>query len=276
MKQKKITVQSSLINKKYRNEINYFELSSGDTKLYFQKKENIWFCSSQNMPKNFIPCKNDKITGFLDELVKIRSMKKILYKNNNLSVFGLSNENAFIIRYSTNGDTFFEILLGDKDFSGTSRYLMSGKNLTVYETKSDFDSFIYTGLEHWADPYLLSRNFGNKLSKENIQTVVFSEANNNPKIRSNNSESSLYFYDVYEMRHGGCINVNSSDLNKLSEFIFEVGDTSSYLLEVYEIPQNENSLLVKISYDSGDIDKKAFSYEVKISKWTYNKLKNII
>lgn len=268
-------IQSSLINKKFNGHIKEFELSSGDTVLYFVLNNGFWFCTDGT--SDFIPCENKKISAFFDELMKVRKMKKINNGGKSFASYGFSEEGQFKIKYETDENQFYEIYFGDKDFSGSARYVMSGKNLNVYEINTAFDPFLYTGSSHWSDPFILSRNFESDLSKIKIERILFTDyiLNKSETIsRSNNEEN---FYKLTEYRHGGALKNLDVKGNLLSEMKIELGDTSLFNLSFYEIMDSENSFAVKVEYHfSENKNTPALSYSVKISKWTYNKLKEII
>lgn len=251
-KSRKENIRTSLVNPRYVDEIDFFELKSGDSILDFKKQDGVWFCGNLTEDGNFFaPCIPGKAETFLKSLSDVKEYKKISGGKGNLSSYGISEEEGFFFRYEVSGN-IFELCFGDKNFTETGRYLKSGNNENIFQTDISLDKYFYTSSGQWTDPYLISRAFG-KYSFQDVQSKV-------PE-------------DILELRHSG-ISFVAVPENSVPEKTLkvEMGDTSFYRFEFFENSESENSFLVSVTYEN-PLSKKLFEYSVKVSEWTYNKLK---
>ncbi|MCF0126640.1 MAG: DUF4340 domain-containing protein [Clostridia bacterium] len=230
--------------------INFIELKNGDEVLEFTKSKDLWFVKNQ-FAKDYLPAQNEKINSFLSDLSLVKDYEKISSGNNLLKTdFGLSDENAFIMSYLTD-DGKYEIKFGDSDFSHTSRYFMSGKNLQVYKCNSDFDKYLSVKFSEWADPYIISRNLGTVYSESDIMN--YADGN------------------ILRLRHGGASYFDDSNVSVYDRLLkIEMGDTSCFILKMLRIPDEEN-YHIRVEYYYPFSEKK-ISYCVKVSETTYNRL----
>lgn len=251
-KLKKETVKTSLLNPGYVNELNFFELKSGDTILDFKKIGGLWFCGNLTEEGNFFaPCIPGKTEAFLKSLSEVKEYKKISGGKEFFSSYGLSEEDGFFFRYEASGN-IYELCFGDKNFSETERYLKSENNENIYQSDLSLDKYLYTSSGQWTDPYLVTKAFGN-FSYEDIQNKV-------PE-------------DILELRHSGILFSKISENSSPDKILrIEMGDTSFFTLKFYKNPEDENSYQVHVAFEN-PLMKKHFEYSVKVSEWTYGKLK---
>lgn len=258
-KTKNEKVKTALVSGNITDEIRNFEIKRGDEILEFKcdffngSSEPLWFCGYYTETGNFfLPAKQDKIRSFLFELGRPRNLERIILNKNRADSFGLGDDYAFIFHFIS-GKGSNEIRFGDSNFSETGRYLKGGTDSSVYLTDKSFDRFLYTGLNQWCDPYLISRNLGTEYKASDFMNL------RNP--------------DLIELRHGG-ISFYKPEENEVPSKILnlEMGDTSNFKISCYKIP-SENNYHVNVVYKNPIKSKsKDFEYSVKISEWTYNKL----
>ena len=251
-------IEDFILNHQY-DEIRNFEIKMGDEILEFKcdffngSSEPLWFCGYYTETGNFfLPAKQDKIRSFLFELGRPRNLERIILNKNSADSFGLGDDYAFIFHFIS-GKGSNEIRFGDSNFSETGRYLKGGSDSSVYLTDKSFDRFLYTGLNQWCDPYLISRNLGTEYKASDFMNL------RNP--------------DLIELRHGG-ISFYKPEENEVPSKILnlEMGDTSNFKISCYKIP-SENNYHVNVVYKNPLKSKsKDFEYSVKISEWTYSKL----
>ena len=81
---------------------------------------------------------------------------------------------------------------------------------------------------------------------------------------------------LFELRHGGIAD-SLIDLPAELSFTIQMGDKSTITLDIYEYPKDESvqEYVVSTSFDSPRLGK-FYSYNTKISLWTYNKIKEIM
>ncbi|MCQ2586007.1 MAG: DUF4340 domain-containing protein [Treponema sp.] len=258
-KSKTETVKTTLVSGSLINEIKNFEIKCGEEILDFKcdsfggTSEPVWFCGYYTETGSFfLPAKQEKIEAFLSELSRPRNLEKISLNKSRAENFGLGEDYAFIIRYlSEMGSS--EIRFGDSNFSETGRYLKGESDASVYLTDKSFDSFLFTGLNQWCDPYLVSRNLGTEYKLSDFMNLRNQE--------------------LVELRHGGISFYEPLENEVPSKILnLEMGDTSSFKITCYKIP-SENNYHVNVVYKNPlKSNSKEMEYSVKISEWTYNKL----
>lgn len=252
---KKKIVKTALINSKYESTINNFVLQKGEQRIYLTKQNDVWFTSTVNSNENLIPADNEKIKLFIKDLIKVVNLYKISDNIPAKNEFGLFDEDTFVISYDNN-----QIFFGNYDFSKTSRYLMTGKNTKVYEINTNLDKYLSTSIQAWSDPYIISRVLF-PVEVKDIQTIL-------GQVRKDCDLQKLL-----ELRHGGAAITPNAGEPELS-FILITGDTSEIEIKIFPTA-SESEYNVELKYKTGQ-NSKTFECALKISLWTYNKIKNIM
>lgn len=269
-KTRKEKIKSALITANFKYSIDSFEIKSGDEILSFWKTNSgfsdaIWFCGYWTDEGIFqVPARNEKVIEFINELCQVRDFEKLSLKNADEKSFGLDEEKAFVVYYNV-GDQTNGFRFGDSDFSGSKIYVsgnkesVSLKNPVKYQDtsiylseKKPFEKFLYTGINQWYDPYLISRELGVQYKDKDVMS---------PDIP-----------DLLELRHGGISYYIPSDNETPLHFMrIEMGDTSYFDLQIYSVPDEDN-YHVQVTYVNPARNSGGLSYGVKISNWTLNKL----
>ena len=234
---KREKVKTALVNQKYKDSINKFELSDSSATIELTKHDNFWTINS-------IPASSERIEKFINELITIRNLYKISDKISANSTFGLTNGTEFHLRYFTN-EGFHELVFGNQDYSLTSRYMMSEKSTQVYEIDDSLDIYLTTSIQSWAEPYLISREIFNSIDIQNI-SVIYQDSNGQTKKGLISDSQKLL-----GLRHG--------EIPSESEFI---------------LSEIQNPFIVKSDYYKAS--SRIFTGYSKISSWTYNKIKEMI
>lgn len=244
------SIKTSLVNPAYKNDIKAFEIRNGEEVLDFYKKGEIWYTGYYtDQGPFFITAKNDKVSDFISSLCSVKNYEKIITKNNK-NEFGLSDEDSFIVTYSA-GDNLYELRFGDRNFSDTGYYFMSGKNDSIYISDKSFESFLYAGITQWCDPYLLTRNTEKKYTDSDFMNLPVS--------------------DFTELRHGGLSYFIPSDNEPYEKILkIDLGDTSFFVLKFYKSSETEHH--VQVSYTNPLSQNSLIEYGVKISDWTFRKI----
>lgn len=252
---KRKAIKTALVNSKYENTINNFLLQKADQQLYLVKQNEIWLAGNAPEQAALIPADTQKVNSFIKDLTKIINLYKISDNLPAKNDFGLTDENTFVISYDQN-----QIYFGNYDFSKTSRYLMTGKNTKVYETDTSLDKYLSTSIQAWSDPYIVSKALISLTAKD-IQTVT------GPVRKDCDLEKLL------DLRHGGAAVTPIEGAPELC-FTLITGDTSEVELTFYKTA-SESEFNVDVNYKLG-LSGKKYSCSLKISLWTYNKIKNIM
>ncbi|MCR4579692.1 MAG: DUF4340 domain-containing protein [Treponema sp.] len=268
--EKREEIKSALINQKNLQSINTLEFTDTSESIIISREKDYWIVSRPENPEIKMPADTSKIKNFLNEFTKVRSMYKISDNLSKNDSFGLTDSSVFSIRYYYN-DSFEELLFGNQDFSLNSRYLMSGRKTSVYEINNEVDKYLTSSLNFWADGSLIFQELlpEGKLKADDIQRILVYE---NGKVTSSKNSTEARLLDL---RHGGLPYAwevtDSINKNAEMELRLELGNRSLIKLEFFASDTEEQSFILRQSIDS--TDKIFYS---KISRWTYNKIREII
>lgn len=270
-KDRRKLIKTALVNPKYKNSISEFELYKGNSKLTIKKTDNFWTIKSSQeiLQKNNdiyqLPASDEKMKNFINTLTGIVNMYKISDDINKGSAFGLSDFESFHIKYHIKDGEAHELIFGKHDFSQTSRFFMTDKNTAVYETNLNFDSFLTTSIQSWAEPFIISQEVFGKIKPEDIVQQT-------PKITD--------LQKFLELRHGGFPSHYQSSDNPDTAIIMELGNKKRIVLNIFKT-DSQQEYIVKVQYFSatreGSLsnDNAFYTSHYKISYWTYNKIKEI-
>lgn len=277
---KRKLVKSALINNKYVDLINKFELSQGEEKLILSKEKagggDVWFILTENYSKIF-PADKELVNNFIIKLTKVINMYKISDKISKNNAFGLTDSNTFCLKYYISDSQFQQIYFGNLDFSNSFRYLMSGKNTTVYQVENTIDTFLNTKLQFWSEPNIISKQIID-ISPDSIQKISFSKESNIKSFNSKKEDFREKCFNLLELRHGGIPSTEEiqSTTNQIpTKIILENGDKTSIELYLHNIDSDSkinNSVIIKSDYF---LEKSKIQTYSKISNWTYKKILEI-
>ncbi len=261
---KREIVKTALINQKYEKSINRIELSKGSSKIILQKTNKNWLVS-ENESELTIPAEGKRVENFLKDFISVRNMYKLSDKFSKNSSFGLQSDETFTIFYSYS-DGSHSIYFGNQDFAQTARYLMTDKNLQVYEINSSLDKYLTVNSSMWTDPYIISQEVLGKITEDSVQSV---------KVYSDNSISRITdIPKLLDLRHGGFVDFTVALPEEIvMEINLELGNKSFINLEFYST-NLESEFIIKSEYIGADNSK--YYTCSKISSWTYNKIKEIM
>ena len=278
---KRKLVKSALVNNKYIDSINRFELSQGEQKITLSKEKagggDVWFILAENNTK-ILPADKELVNNFLFKLTKVVNMYKISDKISQNNSFGLTDSTTFCLKYYFSDSEFQQIFFGNLDFSNSFRYLMSGKTTTVYQVENTIDTFLNTKIQFWAEPNIISKQIIN-ISPDSIQKITLSK---NSKTKSFSSQQKNFrekCFDLLELRHGGIPTPEEFQLinnQNLSKIFIENGNKSTVELSLFNLDTDSkinNSVIIKTEYIFENSKNQTYS---KISNWTYKKILEIL
>lgn len=274
---KRKLVKTALVNNKYIDSINRFELSQGEQKITLSKEKagggDVWFILAENNTK-ILPADKELVNNFLFKLTKVVNVYKISDKISQNNSFGLTDSSTFCLKYYFSDSEFQQIYFGNLDFSNSFRYLMSGKNTTVYQIENSLDTFLTTSLQFWSEPYIVSRQIIN-INKDSVQSIKVKYKNQTTSFSASQNNFTNKCFDFLELRHGGVATqseiFNANQENKQLELIFENGDKTSFKINCFEL---EDTIILETIYNLNNA--KTTTIYTKVSKWTYNKIKEIL
>lgn len=278
---KRKLVKTALVNNKYIDSINRFELSQGEQKITLSKEKagggDVWFILAENNTK-ILPADKELINNFIIKLTKVINMYKISDNISQNNSFGLTDSSTFCLKYYFSDSEFQQIYFGNLDFSNSFRYLMSGKTTTVYQVENTIDTFLNTKIQFWAEPNIISKQIIN-ISPDSIQKITLSK---NSKTKSFSSQQKNFrekCFDLLELRHGGIPTPEEFQLinnQNLSKIFIENGNKSTVELSLFNLDTDSkinNSVIIKTEYIFENSKNQTYS---KISNWTYKKILEVL
>ncbi|MCR5188363.1 MAG: DUF4340 domain-containing protein [Treponema sp.] len=265
---KRESINSSLVNPKYKSSINQIDLYNINNSICLKKINNKSFNYWVIMDEEghyISPADSQKVEKMLSELTKVRSMYKLSDKIDINSAFGLTDSSAFHIKYYYQ-DAFHDLTFGNQNFSLSDRYIMTDANTRVYEINSDLDPYLSTSPQAWSEAFIISQEVLGKLTAKDIQSCKTLYQNKYSKIDD--------IQKLLDLRKGG-IPAQKPDLTSESpdfEISLEIGNKSQIQLKIFKT-KDQAQFLIKVTYINPD--KSSLDYFANISLWTYNKIKEI-
>ena len=280
---KREIIKSALVNKKYKDKIKTFELQSEGQLITLSKDDNNWYVIPQDNPNISLPADNEKIQRFINDLIEVSEMYKLSDKLDKDNAFGFNEPSAFSIRYYLeDSDSFNDIIFGNQDFALSSRYMMSGKNSTVYEISNKFDKYLSTSSQSWTEPFIISQQFLGQIKAKDIQRVIVEGKRNKEdnQYTTNLREGTDFNSKLLELRHGGFPPVYYFNLDLFDNYLLtakiELGNKNNINMTIALSPNsNEQEYFVRMEYENNNENLNYVSYS-KISGWTYSKITEIM
>lgn len=268
--------ETELVNEKYENKINMFQIKQGRKLLTLNKKQDFWTVKYDNASLEELPADNKKIDSFIKQLIALRKVYKVADKPGKDNNFGLDDENTLTIRYYLEDDSFYDLIFGTTDFSRTYRYFMTGSSLSVYQIDSSLDSFLSTSVQNWSDPNIISTSILGSLNEKDVQSVKIIQDNITYFLNHSNTND---FYSkinkLLSLRHGGFALPTEDFIADFSMEI-ELGNKNWVLLQVSKDANIENDFILKLDYYiESNQSKNKYTFYSKISSWTYKSIKEI-
>lgn len=288
------SIKTVLINGKYLNSIKSIEITQGEKSINIKKQKKhylyqpeVWIIT--NDLNQTISADQQKVNNFIKNLCTVREVYEVAEKiDTENDHFGLLKDSAIHINYEYDDNSFNEIIIGDKNFAQTGRYLMSGKSVKVYEIDDFLEPYLYTSLLQWADPDIISKNVLKDFKEENIQQIQirnrWSLPHNQMVDAGNTKDFSEKVHKLLQFRHSGFAEVEEPDFDEHSKAIFlYMGNKDR--INIYFYPYKKNiednlSYYVKIMYEEHNSEEGYATRNVlieskTISKWTYDAINDL-
>lgn len=273
-KDNRVQINSQLVNQKNKDKIIKFEINSQEKQLILIKNDDFWIATQDY--EIFVPCDTFIMERFINDLTTLRKMYKLTDSldtlNNN---FGFKNPNNTTIRYYLDNQTYYDIIFGNQDFSFTSRYLTTGSNSTVFEIDTSLDKYLSSSIQIWSDPYLISRTIESNSNIE-IQRIIVKDNSNTQKILNNSTQDFKDITDkLVELRHGGFSFSKEQNSPLDLELIIEYGNKDEIVISFYNSLNADNDYNIISKYKCF-LKNKEYTFNTKVSAWTYNKIREIM
>ena len=237
--------------------------------IILQRTNDMWLLTDMSNPGSSIPADTQRLAKLFVNLVSKHTMTKSGKKDSSIiNTYGLDETNGTVISLFKDGTEYQRLYFGSTDFSQSRRYFTTMELNSVFLFDSSFENFLNTSIQSWSDPYIISQ----QLKDEVFQMGEPQRIAGVPEP----VEGQIDLAKLFELRHGGIADALIDVPAELS-FTIQMGDKSTITLDIYEYPADEavQEYVVSTTFDSPRLGK-SYSYNTKISLWTYNKIKEIM
>ena len=237
--------------------------------IILQRTNDMWLLTDMSNPASSIPADTQRLAKLFVNLVSKHTMTKSGKKDSSIiNTYGLDETNGIVISLFKDGIEYQRLYFGSTDFSQSRRYFTTMELNSVFLFDSSFENFLNTKVQSWSDPYIISQ----QLKDEVFQMGEPQRIAGVPEP----VEGQIDLAKLFELRHGGIADALIDVPAELS-FTIQMGDKSTITLDIYEYPSDEavQEYVVSTKFDSPRLGK-SYSYNTKISLWTYNRIKEIM
>lgn len=237
--------------------------------IILQRTNDMWLLTDMSNPGSSIPADTQRLAKLFVNLVSKHTMTKAGKKDSEIiNTYGLDETNGTVISIFKDGTEYQRLYFGSTDFSQSRRYFTTLELNSVFLFDSSFENYLTTNIQSWSDPYIISQQ---------LKDEVFQMGESQGVLREPQEPRDLS--KLFELRHGGIAESTLQTLEPELSFTIQMGDKSTISLEISQIINTSDSVAneyaVKTTFDSPRLSK-TFSYQTKISLWTYNKIKEIM
>ena len=281
------SIQSALINLKYKTSINMIKLEFPDNELIdsivFTKKD-FWKASAGGISFN---ADSALLSNMLESFCATQDFILLTDNFSAWEQFAITEQDAIHVSFyesSGGNDTLrSELYFGKNtaDYSGV--YVRNGKNASVYRIKSDFSSFLSPYIDFWADLSVFqtqSQNLDNLKETDIISvSVTKSDLDGNTQTaklyEDGSSEYKSYIHTLFSLNGSGLVSLvdaESLGITKILEINAANQSSKNFSVVVYTT-HNDTELGARyfIQFKT-DNDASYPNYMIEISAWTYKNL----
>ena len=281
------TIQSALLNSKYKNSINLIKLEFPQDELIdsivFTKKD-FWKASAGEISFN---ADSSILSNMLESFCATQDFILISEEISSWKQFAITEQDAVHLSFyesSGGNDTLrSELYFGKNtaDYSGV--YVRNGKNASVYRIKSDFSTFLSTNVDFWADLSVFQTQSVNldDTKETDIINVSATKYDTNDKTQTakiyddGSSEYTSYLHTLFSLK--------GSDLVRFDDVI-SLGITRILEINAANQSSKDFSVVVYTTHNDTELGARYFiqfktdndasypNYMIEISAWTYKNL----
>lgn len=269
--------QLQLLHEADISNINIITIQNTDGAVILTKSDNMWVVVNQNDIDDRIPADTQRLSKLFLLLVSKHNMIKAgKTENTTTDSYGFNDSDGTVISLYKNGELYQSLSFGKLNFAQTERYFTTQELKAIYLAGNEFEGFLSSSLQIWADPYIISEQLRESVfTMGDVQTIAFYDLENGYSSLLDTSipEQKDSVQKLLELRHGGFAELTEKS-QKLN-IIIHFGDKSEVLLELFDCQESENEYIVHTTFNS-ERQGKAFTYKTQISQWTYSKIKEMM
>ena len=258
------SVQSALLNEKYRDGINLIRIKFPDGyEFSFNKKKDasgapVWMCSAGGLT---FTADESTIEKMLDSFCATRNFIKLSDSFSSWSQFGIMEDKAVNVLFfesDAGNDTLRSSLFFGRsttDYSGV--YVRNDRKPDVYRVGDNVSEYLTDNAEFWAELYVIGENTSH-FDEKSFLSVSVSKAEGaeiyTKKLYNDGSETfSSFIHTLLSLRGSGIISskeVEQSSKNLILEITAEKQYGKSISVEVFSTDDSSASVPVDISEPS--------------------------
>lgn len=270
-------LETSLLNTKYLEKINSIYLGDSVDTLHFQKKGDIWLCTYGDL---VFFADNKIISQLLTNFSKTRNIVQVSTKTENLSLYGLTKEDAFNISFfqedlAGNKNEFSAISFGMENADRTRIYLKTNRKNTVYSMENDLYQYFNTRLETFGLMELIPiQDSKSESLVESIEIVDFSKDNVKTIKKLGDEDFSDIVHRLFSLRGSTLFQEDilaSDNMKLLKSFTLKTSKNTFYNIEIYSYTNSisDEQFFVRTDFSEKD---SSVNYVLEISAWTKSRL----
>ena len=290
------SVESAILNQKYKNEVAEIEITekdeAGSESITLAQHGDLWLLTKKDESTNSEFCTlADKkiINSLIENAIKIRKVYTISDRTADYDSLGLGEKNATTLTFRKNDGTLFtKVHFGHADSLKNRIFIRSERSKTAYECENDFQQYLTTKTNYWSEGEIFSEiknpakitlilNEGSEASAQ--KTLVLDE-------KSDNFTSKAHA--LLSLRHGTILSEEvTTNAIKIAELTAQDGNGRIARIAFFEKTENafgeeaEQSYFYTKSVTPSEIDSAetrfAFYSEhaaYEISAWTFVRIKS--
>lgn len=158
------SVESVILNQKYKNEVAEIEITekgeAGSESITLAQHGDFWLLTKKDESTNSEFCTlADKkiINSLIENAIKIRKMYTISDSAADYDSLGLGEKNATTLTFLKNDGTLFtKVHFGHADSLKNRIFIRSERSKTAYECENDFQQYLTTETNYWSEGEILS------------------------------------------------------------------------------------------------------------------------
>ena len=281
------SIQSALLNSKYKNSINLIKLEFPQDEvidsIVFTKKD-FWKASAGEISFN---ADSSILSNMLESFCATQDFILLSDEISSWEQLAITEKDAVRLSFyesSGGNDTLrSELYFGKNtaDYSGV--YVRNGKNASVYRIISDFSTFLSTNVDFWADLSVFQTQSVNldDTKETDIMNVSATKYDTNDKTQTakiyddGSSEYTSYLHTLFSLKGSDLVrfdDVISLGISKILEINATNQISKSFSVVVYKTSDDTDLGSHYFIQFKTDKDASYPNYMIEISAWTYKNL----
>lgn len=290
--QKRNTIQSSILNKKY--EISRIEISESKKSILALNKINSFWGGEYFFNDEYIcfPLDDSLVNEFLSLSQEIRTLNKVIGTEENLSAskiastyskYGLDEDTAIALSfYDKNKNCVSKIYFGSLNQTMDQIFIRTDNNSSIFSMDSKIINYLESNPDFWVDQNIIPRGISKQLDYHGIQNLnyrfndsEFSNANKKlfEKIPSLRFSEIISNTKQFELIQGDKLYLKIQT-GKGTEFnyTFYPAKTINGDCSIFELVINPD---ITYTQEEKDFIKK-LNYKATLSNWTFNSIVDML